>query len=211
MGLVQAEPVDVAPSTPALRASIDEALASAKPGPWPPEATRAAVRDLLRRGGFKPTGRSKPASEYLAKAAANDTFPRINNLVDINNLISLQTGWPCSILDLELACPSGSEALELRYGRKEEQYVFNTAGQSIDVGGLICLARVGGEPIANPVKDSMATKTRDSTTRLLFVAYTSLRVASMSEVDRAMADVANLLSTHAGARRIETKVVVPAA
>ncbi len=30
---------------------------------------RSAVRDLIRHGGFKPTGRSKPASEYLLKAA----------------------------------------------------------------------------------------------------------------------------------------------
>jgi hypothetical protein len=28
------------------------------------EEVRAAVRDLLRHGGYKPTGRGKPASEY---------------------------------------------------------------------------------------------------------------------------------------------------
>jgi DNA/RNA-binding domain of Phe-tRNA-synthetase-like protein len=208
VGLVQAEPVRVAPSDPVLRATIDEAVASAQQEPWPPESIRAAIRDLLRRGGFKPTGRSKPASEYLAKAATNDAFPLINNLVDINNLVSLRTGWPCSILDRDLACPLGSEALELRYGRKEEQFVFNSAGQSIDVGGLICVTRIGGEPIANAVKDSMATKTRDSTSRLLFVTYTSRRVASESEVQAVLDGVADLLSRHAGAERCETAIVV---
>src|SRR5437660_929361 len=29
------------------------------------DSVREAVRNLLRHGGFKPTGRSKPASEYL--------------------------------------------------------------------------------------------------------------------------------------------------
>ncbi len=33
------------------------------------EETRRAVRDLLRHGGYKPTGRGKPASEYLVRAA----------------------------------------------------------------------------------------------------------------------------------------------
>src|SRR5262245_6609876 len=32
------------------------------------DAVREAVRKLLRHGGFKPTGRSKPASEYLIRA-----------------------------------------------------------------------------------------------------------------------------------------------
>jgi hypothetical protein len=35
---------------------------------------RAAVRGLLRHGGFKPTGRSKPASEYLIRAANEETL-----------------------------------------------------------------------------------------------------------------------------------------
>ena len=30
----------------------------------PPEDTKSVVRDLLRHGGYKPTGRGKPASEY---------------------------------------------------------------------------------------------------------------------------------------------------
>src|SRR4051794_32845516 len=33
------------------------------------DAVRETVRALLRQGGFKPTGRSKPASEYLIRAA----------------------------------------------------------------------------------------------------------------------------------------------
>ncbi len=36
------------------------------------DAVRSAVRDLLRHGGYKPTGRGKPASEYLIRAAEGD-------------------------------------------------------------------------------------------------------------------------------------------
>ena len=35
------------------------------------EELRKAVRDLLRHGGYKPTGRGKPSCEYLVRAAGD--------------------------------------------------------------------------------------------------------------------------------------------
>ena len=48
------------------------------------EEARQAVRDLLRHGGFKPTGRSKPASEYLVRTAEETGLSTINLVVDIS-------------------------------------------------------------------------------------------------------------------------------
>ena len=59
---------------------------------------RASVRDLLRHGGFKPTGRSKPASEYLIKAAEQGSL----SSVDACNVVSLHSGLPISVVDLNL-------------------------------------------------------------------------------------------------------------
>src|SRR5262245_53355612 len=42
------------------------------------DAVREAVRALLRKGGFKPTGRSKPASEYLLRAVGDGSLSSIN-------------------------------------------------------------------------------------------------------------------------------------
>src|SRR6185369_7766563 len=53
---------------------------------------REAVRALLRHGGFKPTGRSKPASEYLLKAVREGMLVSINLAVDICNVVSLHSG-----------------------------------------------------------------------------------------------------------------------
>ena len=44
-------------------------------------ARRASVRDMLRFGAYKPTGRGKPASEYLLNAAAEGHFPFISAAV----------------------------------------------------------------------------------------------------------------------------------
>ena len=45
------------------------------------EETRQAIRDLLRHGGYKPTGRGKPASEYLVKAVDAGKLGPINAAV----------------------------------------------------------------------------------------------------------------------------------
>src|SRR6266849_751897 len=49
------------------------------------DAVRGAVRDVLRAFGYKPTGRGKPASEYLIRAVAERALASINLAVDMNN------------------------------------------------------------------------------------------------------------------------------
>ena len=66
----------------------------------PSEQVKTAIRDLLRHGGFKPAGRSKPASEYLLGALGTNAFPRINALVDTCNVVSMHSGIPISVVDV---------------------------------------------------------------------------------------------------------------
>jgi len=118
---------------------------------------KAAVRGMLRYGSYKPAGRAKPSSEYLLQAALEGDFPAVNYFVDAVNVVSLVTGYPISIIDLD---KSGSDFL-LRRGRAGETYVFNSGGQAIDLTDLLCVCRAapgGFVPTANPVRDSMATK-----------------------------------------------------
>src|ERR1700731_3977261 len=67
------------------------------------DAVREAVRQLLRQGGFKPTGRSKPASEYLLKAVRDGLLAPINLAVDVCNVVSFHSGLPISVVDLDRA------------------------------------------------------------------------------------------------------------
>ncbi len=168
LGLIAAYDVDVS-ATPV---GFEEALASLLQTRRSPlsneeEVFRKAVRDMLRYGRYKPTGRGKPASEYLLRAAQQGSFPRINAVVDINNYISLKYLLPISLWDLEKAA---ADAYVFRRGREGESFVFNTAGQRIDVADLVVGCRIvegsgpEGEPIVNPVKDALVTKT-DATTR----------------------------------------------
>jgi DNA/RNA-binding domain of Phe-tRNA-synthetase-like protein len=136
--------------------------------PLPPadDHVRAAIRDLLRHGGYKPTGRGKPASEYLVRAASEGTLRPINIAVDAGNAVSLHSGIPLSVVDLDRARPP----LSIAIAPAGASYVFNAAGQTIDVEGLLCLADADG-PAANAVKDAQRTKTTPETTRTLTVLW----------------------------------------
>ncbi len=130
------------------------------------DAVRAAVRDLLRHGGFKPTGRSKPASEYLIRAVSEGALASINLAVDACNVASLHSGLPISVVDLDRA----REPITIAVAPQGASYVFNASGQVIDLSGLLCLCDAEG-PCANAVKDAQRTKTNDATRRTLSIVW----------------------------------------
>jgi DNA/RNA-binding domain of Phe-tRNA-synthetase-like protein len=133
-----------------------------------PAELRAAVRDLLRGRGYRPTGRGKPSSEYLAGAAAEGRLGSINAVVDAGNAVSLHSGLPISVVDLDLCKPP----LRIDVPQDGSKYVFNRGGQEIDVGGLLSLFDADG-PCANAVKDAQRTKTSPATTRVLGIVWGS--------------------------------------
>ena len=130
------------------------------------EAVRGAVRDLLRVGGYKPTGRGKPASEYLVRAATEGALTSINAAVDVCNAVSLHSGFPISVVDLDRA----SAPFRIALAPEGAAYVFNSSGQEIDLAGLLCLFDAEG-PCANAVRDSQRTKTHDDTRMTLSIMW----------------------------------------
>lgn len=133
------------------------------------QVVKSAVRDLLRQHGYKPTGRGKPASEYLVRAVGEDKLGRINPIVDTLNAVSLHSGLPISVVDLD-KCSVHDSALKIAIAGKDSEYVFNASGQTMKLDGLLCLFDNDG-PCANPVKDSQRTKTSDQTARSLIVIW----------------------------------------
>ena len=161
-------------ATPPAIAALAEPDAAA---PFSPsEAIKAAVRDLLRHGGYKPSGRSKPASEYLTAALARREFPRINALVDACNVVSVHAGLPISLVALDRLDRPDRPALTVQIAPPGTTYVFNPSGQTIDAGGLICLYDAAG-PTGTPVKDAQRTKTHDGTRAALAVVWSSRALA----------------------------------
>jgi DNA/RNA-binding domain of Phe-tRNA-synthetase-like protein len=135
------------------------------------DAVRDAIRQLLRHGGFRPAGRSKPASEYLFKAVGDGQLGSINAAVDVCNVVSLHSGLPVSVVDLDRA----REPFRVGVAPAGASYVFNASGQTIDLGGLLCLFDADG-PCANAVKDAQRTKTGAATRRTLALVWGSVNL-----------------------------------
>lgn len=207
--LVIAEGCGVATTPPALVAEL-EALATRRAAEdFPPADIKDAVRGMLRAGGYKPAGRQKPASEYLAQAAREGRFPIINGPVDCNNLLSLETGLPISLLDLRAfreassgAVPASAGAVDaaVRICAAGEAYVFNAAGHEMDLEGLLCVCDAAGRPLGNPIKDSMAGKLREDSADLAGFIYAPASLYSRDALMAVGKRFAALLSAHAGAR-----------
>jgi DNA/RNA-binding domain of Phe-tRNA-synthetase-like protein len=158
-------PLEEMPSPADLRALL---TANAPVHLHSDDHVRDAVRGLLRQGGFKPTGRSKPASEYLLKAVRDGLLSSINVAVDVCNAVSLHSGLPLSVVDLGRA----REPFRVGLAPAGAAYVFNASGQSIDLGGLLCLFDAEG-PCANAVKDAQRSKTTTATRRTLSLVWGS--------------------------------------
>lgn len=156
-------PLGELPASPALVAALSleppQRLSSS-------DEVRGKIRDLLRHGGYKPTGRGKPASEYLIRAATEGALSSINAAVDACNVVSLHSGLPISVVDLDRA----KAPFSIKIADEGTTYVFNASGQTIDVKGLLCLFDADGAS-ANAVKDSQRTKTTPETTRTLSVIW----------------------------------------
>jgi len=170
-----------------------------------PAELRRRVRRMLRYGKYRPSGRGKPASEFLLRAALQGEFPLVNCPVDVNNAISLASGLPGSIFDSDIT----GRRLLLRRGLPGERYVFNRSGQEIDLEDLLLVCRqteAGWVPCGNPVKDAMETKITTATRNVIAVLY-----APMDEpVERLTmwaARYAELLRSECGAARAGYEVI----
>lgn len=147
------------------------------------------VRQLLRHGKFKASGRSKPAQEYLAGCVGRDgQLPVINGPVDVLNAVSLRYNLPISLLSLSKA----SRRLHVGRGKAGQSYVFNAAGQELDVTDLITVYDASVEPfrpIGSPVKDSMAGKIEVSDRDLVAIIYCPDSQAARNRCDQAEAEL----------------------
>ncbi len=199
LGVVRAERIETTRYPDDFDLRLEQAVAE-RSGPLSEieEARRAAARDMLRNGSYKPTGRGKPASEYLLRAASQPDyrFPRINAPVDICNYLSLRHVVPISLWDLDRAT---SDRYVFRLGQEGEGFAFNASGQRIDAQDLLCGCRIAGsdpdgEPIVNPVRDSMATKTTPGTGRVAACVYAPARAFSTEALQALCEEFAALLS-----------------
>lgn len=153
--------------------------------------TKTIIRNLLRYGGFSPSGRNKPAHEYLNKAIEKGWFTPnkgINAAVDACNVASLHSALPISVVDTSKITPP----LHIRCCPKDTSYPFNPSGQILKADGLLSMWDTLG-PSASPVKDSQRSKTSEQTVSTISIIWSHIEL--QQHADATALWYQNLLST----------------
>ena len=204
LGWVVAE-VAVAPSGAALDDALDAAVTAAagrlegeRAQDWPAvAATRAAYKAL-----GKDPARYRPAAEALLRRVAQGKgLFAVNNVVEVNNLLSLETGFSIGSYDLATLEPP----LLLRRGRPGEVYEGIGRG-ALNLDGLPVFVDARG-PFGSPTSDSARSMVTTATGRVLMVLIGFAPVmVEATHLARAQA----LLEAHGAARVVDGGLVAAA-
>ena len=133
-----------------------------------PRAVLEAAAILATRSGYKALGKDPAryrgsAEALLRRLLAGKGMPRINNVVDVINLVSVESRLPIGLYDL--AHVQG--AIEFRAGRAGETYK-GIGKYDLNLEGLPLFADAQG-PHGSPTSDSERTMVTADTRRVLAI------------------------------------------
>jgi len=125
-----------------------------------------ALRDVYRALGKDPSRYRGSQESLLRRVLQGKGLFRINTVVDINNLISLESGHSVGCYD----CSHIHFPVTFRIGEKGESYK-GIGKESINLDGLPVFADDNG-PFGSPTSDSERAMITLSTRKLLMVVIT---------------------------------------
>lgn len=200
LGIVTAA-VAVAPAGPALAAALDEVVAGLPArlagAPVSQVPAVAATRHAYRALGKDPA-RYRPAAEALMRRVAQGKgLYRVNNVVDVNNLISLRTGFSIGTYDLDRLAPP---VVFRRAGAGETYHGIGRGPLNLEGLPVFCDAR---GPFGSPTSDSERTMVTGAARRVLMVIIgfgdaAGLNPGLSTDLDRTVDQAAALLAAHCG-------------
>ena len=162
-----------------------------------------AAAIVTTRAGYKALGKDPAryrgsAEALLRRLIAAKGMPRINNVVDVINLVSVESRLPIGLYDL--AHVEGS--IEFRAGRAGETYK-GIGKYDLNLEGLPLFADTLG-PHGSPTSDSERTMVTEATKRVLAIVVS---FGGPSGLDQALQRLAELLKVHTSGSSIETRIV----
>jgi DNA/RNA-binding domain of Phe-tRNA-synthetase-like protein len=168
-----------------------------------PRAVLEAAAIVATRSGYKALGKDPAryrgsAEALLRRLIAGKGMPRINNVVDVINLVSVEIRLPIGLYDL--ANVDGT--VEFRAGRRGE--TFKGIGKyDLNLEDLPLFADRKG-PHGSATSDSERTMVTESTKRVLAIIVS---FGGASGLEAGNQRLAELLGAHASAAHVETRVI----
>jgi DNA/RNA-binding domain of Phe-tRNA-synthetase-like protein len=158
----------------------------------------AAMRSAYKALGKDPSRYRGSAEALLRRVLSGKGLYQINNVVDINNLVSLESFQPLGSYDLDQI----SGPIELRIGASGETYK-GIGKDVINIENLPVFVDVGGA-FGSPTSDSERAMIRLETTHVLMVVFSFV---GRNGLEKRMQRAAELLSRHAAAQTLDRVMV----
>jgi DNA/RNA-binding domain of Phe-tRNA-synthetase-like protein len=124
-----------------------------------------SVRAMFHAWGVDPARYRPSAEALLRRVAQGKGLYRISNVVDANNLGSIETGWPYGCYNRAVLVPP----IAFRAATRGETYE-GIGKQTWHLEGRPVLADVLG-PFGSPISDSTRTMITEETRQLLAIIY----------------------------------------
>ena len=190
-------------ATPAgLDAELNEATQKILKLPEPRAVLEAAAIEATRRGykalGKDPARYRGSAEALLRRVIAGKGLPRINNVVDIINLVSVESRLPIGLYDAEQLHGD----IVFRAGRAGETYK-GIGKYDLNLEGLPVFCDAAG-PHGSPTSDSERTMVTEATKEVLGIL---ISFGGADGLAAWCARLAALLKDYAAARQVEMAVV----
>jgi DNA/RNA-binding domain of Phe-tRNA-synthetase-like protein len=170
--------------------------------PEPRAALESAVITATRAGykalGKDPARYRGSAEALLRRLISAKGLPRINNIVDVINLVSAESKLPIGLYDL--AHVEG--AIEFRAGRAGETYK-GIGKYDLNLEGLPLFADAKG-PHGSATSDSERTMVTEATTRVLAIIVS---FGGAAPLDAAIKRLSELLANFCDGQSIESKII----
>jgi DNA/RNA-binding domain of Phe-tRNA-synthetase-like protein len=168
-----------------------------------PRAVLESSLVVATRAGYKALGKDPArdrgsAEALLRRLIAARGLPRINNVVDVINLVSVESRLPVGLYDL--AHVEGP--VEFRAGRAGETYK-GIGKYDLNLESLPLFADAKG-PHGSATSDSERTMVTEATTRVLAIIVS---FGGTSALDAPLKRMAELLTLYAAGREIDGRIV----
>ena len=168
-----------------------------------PRAILEAPAILATRAGYKALGKDPAryrgsAEALLRRLIAGKGLPRINAVVDVINLVSVESRLPIGLYDL--AHVEG--AIEFRPGRAGETYK-GIGKYDLNLEGLPLFADAKG-PHGSATSDSERTMVTESTKCVLAILVSFARPSGLEQWNQKLTE---LFAAYCAAKAIETRIV----
>ncbi|HEX5433856.1 MAG TPA: phenylalanine--tRNA ligase beta subunit-related protein [Candidatus Angelobacter sp.] len=158
----------------------------------------AAMRSAYKALGKDPSRYRGSAEALLRRVLSGKGLYHVNNVVDINNLVSLKSLLPAGSYDLG----NVTARIELRIGHAGESYK-GIGKDEINIENLPVFADVNG-PFGSPTSDSERAMIRLESSNVLMVIFS---FSGPHDLEHWMNAASDLLQGFADAQQIETRLV----